>query len=213
MSQLRLGFFASHGGTNMQAIIDAVNRGDLDATPAVIISNNRESEALKRARTEGIPSFHMSRATHPEPTDLDRAVLSVLRNHRVDYVILAGYMRMLGSETVSAYAGRILNVHPALLPRFGGRGMYGRLVHEAVIAANEHRSGATVHLADDEYDHGPILAQVEVPVIQADTPDSLAARVLVQEHALLVATLQRIRSGEVEPMVIWERRQVTGTGP
>ena len=149
---LRLGFFASHGGTNMQAIIDACKDGRLAATPCVVISNNSASEALKRARRESIPACHLSRRTHPSPGELDRRTAAVLGRHRVNLVVLAGYMRKLGAPVLSRYPRRVLNVHPALLPRFGGAGMYGRAVHEAVLAAGETETGATVHVVDEEYD-------------------------------------------------------------
>ena len=113
-------------------------------------------------------------------------------------VTLAGYMKMLGTHTLDAYRNRILNVHPALLPNFGGQGMYGGSVHEAVLASGEKISGVTVHLVDEEYDHGPVVAQTQVPVLPGDTPDTLAERVLEQEHILYPKTIQRIATGEVD---------------
>jgi phosphoribosylglycinamide formyltransferase-1 len=115
----------------------------------------------------------------------------------VDTVILAGYMKKLGPATLGAYRGRILNIHPALLPKHGGQGMYGRRVHEAVLAAGETVTGVTVHVVDEQYDHGPILAQREVTVLPGDTVDSLAARVLAQEHRLYAETLQQISDGRI----------------
>ena len=196
MPTLRLGFLASHGGSNMQAILDACKAGRLDAVPCVVISNNSEAMALQRARREGIPAWHISGATHPGEAE-DREILRVLTAHGVDTVLLAGYMKKLGPATLGAYRGRILNIHPALLPKFGGQGMYGRRVHEAVLAAGETVTGVTVHLVDALYDHGRILAQHEVAVEPGDTPDSLAARVLVQEHRRYAETLQRIAAGEI----------------
>lgn len=194
---MNIGFLASHGGSNMQAIIDACKEGRLSATAAVVISNNGDSRALERARTEGIPNYHLSGNTHPDPDDLDRAIMDTLIRHNVDVIALAGYMKKLGPKTLACFRGRILNIHPALLPKFGGKGMYGIHVHEAVIAAGEKESGVTVHLVDEEYDRGPILAQVRVPVMPGDTPEILAERVLVQEHLLYPATLQRIATGEI----------------
>ena len=195
---LRLGFFASHGGTNMQAIVDACNDGRLAATPCVVISNNSASEALNRARRESIPAYHLSRRTHPSPGELDRRTAAVLGRHRVNLVVLAGYMRKLGAPVLSRYPRRVLNVHPALLPRFGGEGMYGRAVHEAVLAASETETGATVHVVDEEYDSGPVLAQSRVPVLPGDDVERLSSRVLEQEHRLYVETLQRIATGEID---------------
>ena len=116
----------------------------------------------------------------------------------MDLVVLAGYMKILGPRTISRYRGRILNIHPALLPRFGGEGMYGKRVHEAVLAAGETVTGVTIHMVDEEYDHGPIVARCEVSVLEDDTVDSLAERVLRREHGFYVETLQRISRGEID---------------
>lgn len=194
---MNVGFLASHGGSNMQAIIDACKAGRLHGTPVVVISNNADSRALERARTEGIPGYHLSGTTHPDPESLDRAILDTLVRHKVDVVALAGYMKKLGPRTLAHFRGRILNIHPALLPKHGGKGMYGIHVHEAVIAAGEKESGVTVHLVNEEYDRGPILAQVRVPVEPGDTPETLAERVLVQEHIIYPATLEKIAMGEI----------------
>ena len=195
---LRLGALASHGGTNLQAIIDACKEGRLDATVSAVVSNNSGATALERARRDGIPAYHLSQVTHPGDGELDRAILEVLESHEVKLVLLAGYMKKLGSGVLSRYRGRVLNIHPALLPKFGGNGMYGRFVHEAVLAAGEKVTGVTIHVVDDQYDHGPIVAQCQVPVLEEDTPDSLSERVLRREHEFYVETIQRIRSGEID---------------
>ena len=195
--KLPIGVLASHGGTNLQALIDACADGSLHAEIRVVISNNSRSLALKRARRANIPTAHLSSATHPDSSRLDAAIANALTAHRVELVALAGYMRKLGTETLSRYRNRILNVHPALLPKFGGRGMYGERVHTAVLEAGEQVSGASVHLVDEEYDRGPVIAQSEVPVLPGDTPDSLAARVLEQEHLLYPQTIRRIASGDI----------------
>lgn len=197
-AELRLGFLASHGGTNMQAIINACKDGRLNAVPSVVISNNSRSNALARAKREGVPGYHLSGVTHPAVEQLDRAVLETFRRHKVNLVILAGYMRLLGPRTVSAYRGRVLNTHPALLPKFGGKGLYGKAVHEAVLAAGERVTGVTIHVVDEQYDHGPIIAQSQVPVQGDDTADSLSERVLGSEHELFVETLRKIESGEID---------------
>ncbi len=181
----------------MQAIVDACKEGRLDAQPCVVISNNSDSLALERARSEGIPAYHLSSVTHPQPEALDQAILDTLRNHGVNLVILAGYMKKLGPQTLRAYRGRILNIHPALLPKFGGKGMYGRFVHEAVLAAGEKVTGVTIHLVDEEYDHGPVVAQCEVPVMENDTVETLSARVLEREHQFFAETLQEIALGTI----------------
>jgi len=125
------------------------------------------------------------------------AILAELQRHEVDLVLLLGYMKLLGPKTTAAFRGRIINTHPALLPQYGGKGMYGALVHEAVLAAGEPETGVTVHLVDDEYDHGEIVAQCRVRVAHDDTVESLSARVLKREHEFLVETLQAIASGQI----------------
>ena len=181
----------------MQAIIDACKGGRLNARLCAVISNNSRSTALDRARREGIPSYHLSGKTHPDAEDLDRAILETLERHGVNLVVLAGYMKLLGPRTLSRYQGRILNIHPALLPKYGGKGLYGRAVHEAVLAAGERETGVTIHVVDERYDHGPVIAQCRVPVVAGDTVDSLAERVLRREHEFYVETLQRIERGEI----------------
>lgn len=193
-----LGFLASHTGTNMQAIIDAIKEGRLDAKACAVISNNSNSVALERARNEGIPAYHISSKKYPDEQDLDNAIINALKENGVDTVILAGYMKKLSPRVIQAFKGRVLNIHPALLPKFGGKGLYGMYVHEAVIEAGEKVSGATVHLVDEHYDHGRILNQRTVEVAPDDTPETLAQKVLKIEHQLYVETLQKIASGEIQ---------------
>ncbi len=193
----RIGFLASHGGSNMQAILDACRDGRLPADPAVLICNNPDAQAIARARAADVPSFVLNAKTHPDEAALDAAIRDTLQRHRVDWVALAGYMKKIGPATLGAFHHRILNIHPALLPKFGGAGMFGAHVHRAVIAAGETTSGATIHLVDSDYDRGPILAQAEVPVLPDDTPESLAARVLQTEHRLYPDTLRKLILGEI----------------
>ena len=150
-----------------------------------------------------MPRYHLSGTTHPDPATLDAAIVDALVRHDVELVVLAGYMKKLGPRTLARYRGRVLNIHPALLPRFGGQGMYGARVHEAVLAAGEHETGVTIHIVDEEYDHGPIVAQCRVPVRPDDTPATLAARVLAREHTFLVETLEGIVSGTLR-LSPWE---------
>jgi phosphoribosylglycinamide formyltransferase-1 len=198
LDQLRLGFLSSHGGSNMQAIFDARKAGRLDAAMCVVISNNSRSAALRRAKREQVPFYHLSERTHPGPEKLDGAILQTFEKHDVNLVVLAGYMKLLGPKTLYRYRGRVLNVHPALLPKFGGKGFYGRAVHEAVLAAGESVTGVTIHLVDQWFDHGPIVAQTEVSVLDRDTPDSLGERVLRREHQFYSETLRRIQQGEID---------------
>ena len=178
--------------------MDARRAGTLNAEVRVVISNNSRSLALERARRAGIPAVHMSSVTHPGAENLDRAIADTLARYGVSLVILAGYMKKLGPRVLGTYRNRVLNIHPALLPKFGGRGMYGERVHAAVLAAGERESGATVHIVDERYDHGPVVAQAVAPVLPGDTPDTLAARVLEREHALYARTIQRIADGEID---------------
>ena len=198
MKSLRLGVLASHGGSNLQAVMDACKQGRLAAKVCVVISNNSGSRALERARREQVPAYHLSQVTHPSDRDLEEAILNVLGEHGTDLVLLAGYMKRLGRRILSRYRGSVLNLHPGLLPRFGGKGMYGRSVHEAVLASGERVTGVTIHLVDEEYDHGPIVAQTEVPVLQGDTAESLSERVLRREHQFCVETLERISRGDID---------------
>lgn len=181
----------------MQAVIDACTSGRLKVRPCVVISNNGDSEALTRARREGIPAYQLSSKTHPDPERLDQTIMRTLVDHGTDLVLLAGYMKKLGPLTLDAFQGRILNIHPALLPKYGGQGMYGRKVHESVLKAGEKETGVTIHLVDNTYDHGAIVAQCRVPVEAQDTVESLSERVLKVEHEFLVDTLRRIITGEI----------------
>ena len=189
--KLRIGVLASGEGTTLQALLDACELGKLAAEVVLVISNNRDAGALRRALAAAVRTRHLSSATHPNADDLDRAMLAALYEARVDVVVLAGYMKKVGPRMLEAFAGKMVNTHPGLLPKFGGQGMYGRKVHEAVIAAKEKESGATVHLVDGEYDHGEILGQVRVPVMPGDTAESLAERVQAAERPLLVQVLQQ----------------------
>jgi phosphoribosylglycinamide formyltransferase 1 len=192
-----LGFLASHNGSDMLAIITACKTGVLNAKPVAVISNNGDSGALLKAKQESIPYYHLSSKTHQAPEELDAAILSALVSNKVSLVILAGYMRKIGAPTLRHYQGRILNIHPALLPKYGGEGMYGIRVHQAVLAAGEKETGVTIHLADKDYDRGTIIAQSKVPVLPGDTAEILSNRVLEREHEFLVETIGRIISGEI----------------
>jgi phosphoribosylglycinamide formyltransferase 1 len=195
---MKLGFLASHGGSNMQAIVDACTSGLLKAEVRVVISNNADSLALQRARDQHIRVAHLSSRTHPDPQELDAEIAGTLLRNEVDLVLLAGYMRKIGPVTLAQFPQRILNIHPALLPKYGGEGMYGRRVHEAVLASGDRTTGVTIHLVDEEYDRGPVVAQCEVEVLPGDSVETLAARVLEQEHKLYVNTLIKIAEGELD---------------
>jgi phosphoribosylglycinamide formyltransferase-1 len=198
MTKLRIGVFASGGGSNLQSIIDQAAAGKLDAEVAVVISNNSQAGALERATKHGIPKYHLSSKQFAGEADFTRKLLAVLTQHGVELIVLAGYMKKMPIEVLRAYKDRMLNIHPALLPAFGGQGMYGHHVHEAVLARGCKVSGVTVHLVDEEYDNGPIVAQGCVPVQDTDTPETLAARVLVEEHRLYPVAIQLFAQGRIK---------------
>lgn len=189
---VNIAVFASHGGSDLQAIIDGCNNGGLDAKVCAVISNNSGSIALERARTHKIPAYHVSSKTHPDPAQLDKTILDILCKHETHMIFLAGYMRRLGQMVLQAYESRVFNIHPALLPKHGGQGMFGINVHKAVLEAGEEETGVTIHYVNAEYDSGDIVAQTTVPVLTGDTPETLAARVLEREHSFLVEVIEGI---------------------
>ncbi len=194
---MNIAVFASHGGSDLQAIIDACKLGKINATVCAVISNNEGSKALERAINEGIDNYHLSNKVINNQDTLDQKTLEILDKHHVDVIFLAGYLKKLSEPIVQKYEGRIFNVHPALLPKFGGKGMYGINVHRAVLEAGEKITGITIHRADKDYDNGDIIAQTTVDVLETDTPESLAARVLEREHAFLAEVIGDIVSGRI----------------
>ncbi len=188
----RLAILASGEGTTLQALLDAIGTDRLRTQIVVVISNNSGSGALRRARDAGIATAHLSSQTHPDPDQLDQAILDALSAANADWVLLAGYLKKLGPRVLARYRGRIVNTHPALLPKFGGPGMYGHRVHEAVLGAGEVETGVSVHLVETEYDTGPVLAQCRVPVLPGDTAATLAARVQAREREFLVEVLGQL---------------------
>ena len=186
----KIGVMASGGGSNFKAIIDRIGEGDLEAQCKFLITNNGGCGAVSHARSYGIPVFHISGKTHSDTAAYEAALLEVIDRYDIDLLILAGYMKALPVSLINRLPERILNIHPSLLPKYGGKGFWGIHVHEAVIAAHEKESGPTVHLVGEEIDKGRILAQTRVPVEEGDTPETLAARVLVQEHELYWRTIR-----------------------
>lgn len=193
----QIAVLASGAGTVLQAVIDGCADGRLAADVCLVISNNSGSGAALRAERHGIPFRHLSGQTHPDAALLDAAVLEALLEHRTDLVFLAGYMKKLGPRTLEYFRGRIINTHPALLPKFGGLGMYGARVHAAVLEAGDAVTGVSVHRVEGEYDTGAVLAQCEVPVLPGDDVETLSARVQTRERLFVVETLARIARGEL----------------
>ncbi len=194
---LRLAVFASGGGSNFQAILDNVVAGVLPLTPVLCVSNTRKAGALARAERHGIATLVLNPNDFTEEAIYARTLLKELAVHRVTFIALAGYLRKIPAAVVSEFRNRMVNIHPSLLPAFGGKGLYGKRVHESVLRANVRTSGATVHLVSEEYDSGPIVLQESVPVCDGDTPEILAARVLEVEHKLYPKALRLFAEGRV----------------
>jgi phosphoribosylglycinamide formyltransferase-1 len=192
---LKLGFLASGNGSSARAVVGAIQAGELAAEARLMVSNNRSAPALAFAAEVGVPVLCIP--TQGDPDAADARLAEAMLSNGVEVIVLSGYLRQLGPKTLGRYAGRILNIHPGPLPAFGGHGMYGRRVHEAVIGAGVAESEICIHLVDEEYDRGPVIARRAVPVEPGDTPDSLEARVTALEPAFFVETLGRIARGEI----------------
>jgi phosphoribosylglycinamide formyltransferase-1 len=192
---LNIAVLGSGRGSNFQAILSAVHAGQLpNVRIRLVVSNNSSAGILEIARGDGIPALHLSQRQFTDESAFAGAMLAAFRRAGVNFLVLAGYMKRVPAAVVQAFPRRIINIHPALLPRFGGEGMYGIHVHEAVIASHAATSGATVHFVDEEYDHGATVLQKEIPVLPDDTPATLASRVLEVEHEILPEALRRLAS-------------------
>ncbi len=190
---LRLAVFASGGGSNLQSILDAAEAGELGSfTPALVVAD-RECGAVSRAMEAGVDAVLLDRKIHR--SGLSRAAESLLLEYEIDFVALAGWLSILDEKFTSAWAGRIVNIHPSLLPRHGGKGMYGIRVHRAVLEAGESESGCSIHFVTAGVDEGDIISQARVPVEAGDTPEKLAARILPEEHRLYPETLRELSMG------------------
>ncbi len=184
MKNFNLAILASGSGTNLQAIIDGIKKKKLKAKIKIVISNNSDAYALVRARKNKIKALHLSHKQFSTQKEFDRQLISILKKEKIGLVVLAGYMKKLSPQVVRTFRNRIINIHPALLPQFGGAGMYGIHVHEAVLKSGAKVTAVTVHVVDEKYDHGPILFQKEIPIKENDTPESLQKRVLKMEHRI-----------------------------
>ena len=185
---VRIAVLISGGGTNLQALIDAVNEGRLNARISAVIAD-RPAEGLKRAVSAGIPATLIDRKIYGK--DLSEKITGALRG-KVDFIILAGFLSILDGGFIRKFKGRIINIHPSLLPAYGGKGMHGLNVHRAVLASGEKFSGCTVHFVEERIDSGKIIAQRRVPVMAGDTPESLAGRILKEEHKLIVSAAAEV---------------------
>lgn len=183
--KIKIGVLVSGNGTNLQSILDATNGGILKmAQVAIVISNKPDAYALKRAKDVGVETLFLDSKIFGSRQEYFDMICQELEKREVDLLCLAGFLLKLEGSIFKKFSERILNIHPALLPKFGGKGMYGHFVHEAVLNAEEKESGASVHMVDEEFDHGPVLLQRKVPVLSGDTPEILAERILKEEHIL-----------------------------
>jgi phosphoribosylaminoimidazolecarboxamide formyltransferase/IMP cyclohydrolase len=195
---MKIAVFASGEGTNLQALLDACADGRVRGSVALVVSNKEDAGAVRRAQRHNIETMVCPHNEHPAPDEYNAYLAQECKNRGIDLICLAGFMLKIKRPLIAAYNGKILNVHPALLPAFGGQGMYGRKVHEAVIASGVKISGATIHVVDEEYDHGPIVLQAHVPVLATDTAGTLAARTLAQEHWIYPRAVALFAEGRVK---------------
>jgi phosphoribosylglycinamide formyltransferase-1 len=177
----KLGILVSGRGSNMSAIIDACEQGRISASVEIVLSNNADAKALSIAKERRINTIYISSQTHRDPEQLDAVMCDTLLKYNIDLIVLAGFMKKIGPKVLSEFEGKILNIHPSLLPKYGGQGFYGMNIHRA-----------TIHLVCGDYDDGKILAQESVILDEEDTPESLAKKILKIEHALYVKTIQEI---------------------
>jgi phosphoribosylglycinamide formyltransferase-1 len=203
-SPVRLGVLASGRGSNLQAILDAIDAGRCPARVVVVVSDRAGAQALDRARRAGIEAVHLDPQAYADRAAFDQAVLAVLTKHDVELVCLAGFMRLLSAGFVAAFRGRILNVHPALLPAFPGLH-----AQRQALESGAKVSGATIHLVDEGVDTGPVVLQAAVPVLEGDTEATLSARILVEEHRLYPEAIRLYAEGRL----VVEGRRVRITGP
>ncbi len=210
MPKITLGVLVSGRGSNLQAIMDAVKAGKLNAKIAVVVSDKKEAQALERARQWGMTSVHLSPKDYSTRESYDSAVVKILQEYAVDLVVLAGYMRIITSALIAPYRNRVMNVHPSLLPSFPGLHSQRQALEHGV-----KMTGATVHFVDEQVDHGPIIVQAAVPVLDTDTEETLSARILEQEHRIYPLAIQWFAEGRLKIMgrrVIIEGVEVVRSG-
>jgi phosphoribosylglycinamide formyltransferase-1 len=194
---MKLAVFASGSGSNFECLYDAAEAGKLDGVVSVCITDRDSAGVLERAHQFGIPSEVLKPQDFADYSVFGQSILDVLHRYEVDFIVLAGYLKKVPDSVVQQYTGRIINIHPSLLPAFGGKGMYGRRVHESVLAYGCKWTGATVHLVDTSYDTGPVVLQETVPVLPTDSPEQLAKRVLEVEHRILPQAVQLFAANRV----------------
>jgi phosphoribosylglycinamide formyltransferase-1 len=191
---MKIAFLASHNGSSAKAITLACKDGLIPAQPSLLIASNSKANALLWGKDAGLETHIVAASTHE---DVDQAIADLLTHHQIDLVICSGYMKLIGPKTIHAMQGRILNVHPALLPNYGGKGMYGRFVHQAVFDNKDTQTGVTIHMVDGEYDQGRIIAQKIVPVAPSHSVDDIENNVKAAEPDFYIETVQKILSGDI----------------
>jgi len=195
---MNLAFFASYNGSSAHAITDACLAGDIIAAPTLLISNNPDAKALEWAENKGLKTLVINAKTHPDPKERDTAIAEKLRDHKINLVALSGYMKLIGSEILESVDQKIINIHPALLPQYGGQGMFGRYVHQAVKDNNETETGITIHQVNEQYDEGKILAQKKIPLTSDNTAEDIENKVKEAEPGFYVETIRKIQKGLIE---------------
>lgn len=190
--KVKIAVFISGGGSNLQAIMDACENGTISGQVVLVVSNKKKAYGLIRATEAGIDAVVHKRKKFPTGDEADQHLLEILKDHSVQLIATAGFLQMLPPAIVRAYQGHVLNIHPALLPKYGGKGMYGLHVHRAVIEAGDKESGATVHKVDEIYDHGEVVDQAMVPVYEDDGPEDLSARIIKIEHKLFPRVIAQL---------------------
>tara|TARA_B100001093_G_scaffold313185_1_gene298861 strand:- start:717 stop:1307 length:591 start_codon:yes stop_codon:yes gene_type:complete len=189
---LKIAVFASHNGTNFEAIAEACKSGMIRGEVVLLISNNKKSQAIAKAKNLGIHSFHISKNLEPNDQKRDMKISSLLNGYNCELAVLAGYMKKLSRAVIDSFSGKVINIHPSLLPKYGGKGMYGLAVHKEVLKNNEDLSGVTVHLVNSEYDKGEILSQQIISISENETPESLAEKAKRVEHHLIIQTVKEL---------------------
>jgi len=197
VKRFRICVFASGRGSNLQAILDGVEEGRLNCEIVFVMSNNSSSGALEIARKKNIPAYHLSeRVFHKN--NFEESLIDLLEKHKPDLIVLAGYMKLVPISVIRRFENRIINIHPALLPKFGGKGMYGMNVHNAVFQAGEKVSGVTIHIVNENYDEGKIIYQEKIDISDCKSPEEIAEKVLKLEHKVYPEVIQKIIEGKIK---------------
>lgn len=197
MKKSRIVVFASGSGTNFETMVQSCQKGQLPAEVVLLVANNPQSRAIEKAKALDVPYSVINPSEFKDFDSWDKEVNCQVKKVKPDWVVLAGFMRKIGPHLLTSFEGKMINTHPSLLPKYGGKGMYGRRVHEAVIAQGETETGVTVHFVSSDYDEGPVIAQKVVPVLPTDTPEALEKRVKSQENLFYVETLKRLLTGQI----------------